>query len=247
MSAQRNAGNHFLASLSSQDNELLQAHLHHPKQLSTGTVIYDVDDTIPRVIFPYNGIISVVVALSGGQYIEAGMLGRNSVVGVGAALDGPTAFNRAIVQGDGTATAIDAAVLKRLADQSKTLRHSLVQHNHAAQAQTQQVAACNALHGLDERLCRWLLQSRDLLRSDILPLTQEFLSQMLGVQRSSVTMVARRLQEAGLISYRRGRIHVLDVEALQDACCECYQAINAHYSRLLDWSPDFDQRDPSSH
>jgi CRP-like cAMP-binding protein len=144
----KHAGNHFLASLSSQDNELLQAHLHHPQQLSTGTVIYDVDDTIPRVIFPYNGIISVVVALSGGQYIEAGMLGRNSVVGVAAALDGPTAFNRAIVQGDGTATAIDAAVLKRLADQSKTLRHSLVQHDHAAQAQTQQVAACPAHAGV---------------------------------------------------------------------------------------------------
>jgi hypothetical protein len=115
MSAQRNAGNHFLASLSSQDNELLQAHLHHPKQLSTGTVIYDVDDTIPRVIFPYNGIISVVVALSGGQYIEAGMLGRNSVVGVAAALDGPTAFNRAIVQGDSTKRWMEAISINRKA------------------------------------------------------------------------------------------------------------------------------------
>jgi DNA-binding transcriptional MocR family regulator len=87
-----------------------------------------------------------------------------------------------------------------------------------ASAQVQQVAACNALHELEERLSRWLLQTRDLLKSDTLPLTQEFLSQMLGVQRSSVTLVARKLQEAGLINYRRGHIHVLDVEALRESC-----------------------------
>jgi hypothetical protein len=104
-------------------------------------------------------------------------------------------------------------------------------------AQAQQVAACNAFHELEERLSRWLLQSRDLLQSDTLPLTQEFLSQMLGVQRSSVTIVARKLQEAGLINYRRGRIHVLDVEALHDSCCECYDAINGHFRRLTGWEP----------
>jgi Mn-dependent DtxR family transcriptional regulator len=99
------------------------------------------------------------------------------------------------------------------------------------------VAACNALHELEERLSRWLLQSRDLLQSDTLPLTQEFLSQMLGVQRSSVTFVAGKLQEAGLIRYRRGHIHVLDVEGLHDSSCECYGAINAHFLKLIGWSP----------
>lgn len=102
------------------------------------------------------------------------------------------------------------------------------------------MAACNALHELEERLSRWLLQSRDLLSSDTLPLTQEFLAQMLGVQRSSVTLVARKLQQAGLINYRRGRIHVLDVEGLQDSCCECYGAINAHFSRMIGWLPGVD-------
>jgi len=100
------------------------------------------------------------------------------------------------------------------------------------------VAACNALHELEERLSRWLLQTRDLCRSDTLPLTQEFLSQMLGVQRSSVTLVARKLQEGGLIGYRRGGINVLDVEGLQDSCCERYGAINAHFRRHVRWSPD---------
>jgi CRP-like cAMP-binding protein len=122
--------------------------------------------------------------------------------------------------------------------ESETLRVALVRNDQSASAQTQQVAACNALHELEERLSRWLLQTRDLLRSDTLPLTQEFLSQMLGVQRSSVTLVARKLQEAGLINYRRGRIHVLDVEGLQDSCCECYAAVNAHFQRLIGWSPN---------
>ena len=107
-------------------------------------------------------------------------------------------------------------MLKRLVRESETLRISLVRHDQIVCAHTQQVAACNALHELEERLSRWLLQTRDLLGSDTLPLTQEFLSQMLGVQRSSVTLVARKLQDAGLIRYRRGRIQVLDVEGLQE-------------------------------
>src|SRR5258708_22152535 len=106
---------------------------------------------------------------------------------------------------------IDAGVLKGLAGKSEALRIALVHHEHALAAQTQQVAACNALHELEERLSRWLLQSRDLLNSDTLPLTQEFLAQMLGVQRSSVTLVARKLQEAGFIRHPPGHIHVIDV------------------------------------
>ena len=134
-------------------------------------------------------------------------------------------------------------MLKRLARESETLRVALVRHEQAMNAQTNQVAACNALHELEERLSRWLLQTRDLCRSDTLHLPQEFLSQMLGVQRSSVTLVARKLQEGGLIRYRRGRINVLDVEGLQDSCCECYAAINKHFRRLVRWSPDDAERD----
>lgn len=108
-------------------------------------------------------------------------------------------------------------------------------------AQVQQVAACNALHSLEQRLSRWLLQARDLVNDDVLPLTQNFLSQMLGVHRSSLTLIARRLQEAGLINYHHGSIQIRDVEALKDVCCECYDVINAHFIRLVGWSP------PGSH
>lgn len=232
-----NSPNHFLASLSSRDSDLLRPHLK-AQQLRQGTVIYGAEETIEHVYFPHTGVVSFVVGLTSGQFVEAGMLGRNSVVGSAAPLDGAIALNRAVVQVESMGVTAETAVLKQLVKESETLRLALVRNDQSASAQTQQVAACNALHELEERLSRWLLQARDLLRSDTLPLTQEFLSQMLGVQRSSVTLVARKLQEAGLIHYRRGRIHVLDVEGLHDSCCECYGAINAHFQRLIGWSPN---------
>lgn len=238
-----NSPNHFLTSLSVEDRDLLLPHLK-PLQFPQGAALYRADDIISQVYFPLTGIISMIVGISTGQYVEAGMLGRNGVIGTSAALDGPQALNSAVAQVESTGMVIDARVLKGLAGKSETLRMALVHHERALSAQTQQVAACNALHELEERLSRWLLQSRDLLQSDTLPLTQEFLSQMLGVQRSSVTLIARKLQEAGLIRYRRGRIHVLDTEGLQDSSCECYAAVNAHFDKLIGWSPsDFRSRE----
>src|SRR3954466_5180310 len=232
-----NSPNHFLLSLSASDRDLIFPHLKKltaPREIA----IFKAEDTIERVYFPHSGIISLIVGLSSGQFVEAGVLGRNGVIGAGAALDGQVAFKTAISQAEGAGTVIDASRLKRLARDSEAIRIALVRQEHVLAAQTQQVAACNALHELEERLSRWLLQSRDLLSSDTLPLTQEFLAQMLGVQRSSVTLVARKLQQAGLINYRRGRIHVLDVEGLQDSSCECYAAINRHFQRLIGWSPN---------
>ena len=234
-----NSPNHFLASLSADDKKLISSHLK-PLHLPHGAIFYKAEGTIERVYFPDAGIVSLIVGVSSGQFVEAGVLGRNGVIGAGAALDGQLAFNTAISQAEGAGTVIDASVLKRLARESEAIRIALVRQEHVLAAQTQQVAACNALHELEERLSRWLLQSRDLLSSDTLPLTQEFLAQMLGVQRSSVTLVARKLQQAGLINYRRGRIHLLDVEGLQDSCCECYGAINAHFSRMIGWLPGVD-------
>ena len=167
------------------------------------------------------------------------MLGRNGVIGAGAALDGQLRSTRPSAKP--RARERDRRLRAETARQGKRDDpHCIGAAGHVLAAQTQQVAACNALHELEERLSRWLLQSRDLLSSDTLPLTQEFLAQMLGVQRSSVTLVARKLQEAGLINYRRGRIHVLDVEGLQDSCCECYGAINAHFRPVIGWSPGLD-------
>ena len=231
-----NSPNHFLSSLSSHDRDLLQRHAR-PLKLAQGTALFRADDPIPSIYFPHSGVISMIVGVTSGQYVEAGMLGRNGVIGAGAALDGPEALNAAIAQVESAGVVIDAKVLKGLADENELLRMALVHQERALYAQTQQVVACNALHELEERLSRWLLQARDLVQSDTLPLTQEFLSQMLGVQRSSVTLVARKLQAAGLITYRRGHIHVLDADGLQDSCCECYAAINLHFNKLIGWSP----------
>lgn len=185
--------------------------------LPQNAIFFRAEDTISRVYFPHSGVVSLVVGLADGQFVEAGVFGRNGVIGVTALLDGPVALNQAIGQVAGAGLVGDAKALKRLAEASETLRESLVQHEQITFAQVQQVAACNAAHTLEERLCRWLLQTRDLLESDELPLTQEFLSQMLSVQRSSVTLVARRLQEAGLLKsdlhLRRTNIFLLRAAA----------------------------------
>src|SRR4051812_31960421 len=231
-----NLRNHFLVSLPAQDSDLLRPHLRE-QPLTQRSVLFRAQEQMERVYFPTEGVISLVVALSDGFMVEAGMFGSNSVVGGGSALDGRLAINQAIVQVEGTSLTVDSGVLRMLASESDTLRAGLMRHELMNLALTQQVAACNARHELDERLCRWLLQTRDLVDSDTLPLTQEFLAQMLGVQRSSVTIIARKLQESGLIKYRRGHIQVLDAIHLGDAACECYSTINHHFERLIGWRP----------
>jgi CRP-like cAMP-binding protein len=234
--------NHFLASLSPPDNDFLRPHLKQ-HQLTLGSVLFRAEEQIGRVYFPSSGIISLGVGLSDGSMVEAGMSGKNSVVGGGAALDGRVAVNQAIVQAVGSSLTIDTGVLSNFVTESETLRAALMRHELMSYAHTQQIAACNARHETEERLCRWLMQTRDLLESDTLLLTQEFLAQMLGVQRSSVTLIARRLQESGLIKYRRGHIHVLDAEHLQEASCECYATINRHFERLIGWRPQVGRQD----
>jgi CRP-like cAMP-binding protein len=231
-----NIPNHFLASLSPSDSDLLRPQLRQ-ENLTIRSVLFRPEEQIPRVYFPTVGIISLAVPLSDGFMVEAGMFGRNGVIGGGSALDGRVAINQAIVQSAGSSLTIDTGVLRRFASESDTLRPALMRYELASYAMTQQLAACNARHELEERLCRWLTQTRDLLGSDTLPLTQEFLAQMLGVQRSSLTLIARKLQESGLITYRRGHIQVVDAVHLQEASCECYGVINHHFERLIGWRP----------
>jgi hypothetical protein len=173
------------------------------------------------------------------------MFGRNSVIGGGATLDGSISLNQAIGQAAGVGAMAECSILRQLVTKSESLRWMFVRHEHMAYAHAQQVAACNAVHEVEKRLSRWLLQARDLLQSDDLPLTQEFLSVMLGVQRSSVTIAARHLQDAGLIDYRRGLINILNVEHLRDYCCECYAALNDHFSHLTGWVANVEARGAS--
>jgi DNA-binding transcriptional regulator YhcF (GntR family) len=178
------------------------------------------------------------VSLSSGEMVEAAMVGRDGVVGASAALDGRVSLSRGIVQLAGAAVVCDLEALKAAALQSPKLLSLLIRHEQTVYAQAQQSAACFATHNVQARLCRWLLRARDLSGGDTLLFTQEYLAEMLGVRRTSVTLVAHTLQAAGFIKYARGKIQILNAEALEDSACECYETVKRHYESLLGVTAD---------
>src|SRR4051794_1443861 len=161
------------------------------------------------------------------------MVGKDGVVGASSAIDGKTAINSAVVQLPGDAIVCDANAFKGAVLQSQTLFSMIIRHEQTVFLQSQQSTACMASHDIEARLCRWLLRARDLWEGDHLPFTQEFLAQMLGVRRTSVSTVAHTLQRAGMIRYSRGKIQIIDVNGLQQSACECYGSVKNYYERLL--------------
>ncbi len=226
------SSNFLLASLPAADIAVLLPHLK-TVDLTQGKVLFEIGDTIHQVYFPHSGVVSLVVPLASGETIESAMIGRESVVGGSSGLNGQVSVCKAIVQIAGTASVLDAAKFRGLADASVVCRTALFKHEQLILVQAQQSAACNASHTVEARLARWLLRCRDLQGSDDLVLTQEFLGQMLGVRRTSVSVVANTLQQAGLVRYSRGHIRILDLEGLQETACECYQTVKLHSDRLL--------------
>jgi len=215
-----------LASLPSADFELLRPHLK-TIELVHATVLFDAGDAIKRVYFPHTGIISLVVALKDGQTIEVAMIGFDSIVGASVALGRGFALNKGIVQASSIASILDASRLRKATEANVALRETLFRHEQAVLARAQQSAASNATHTVEARLARWLLRSHDLLGGATLPLTQEFLGQMLSVRRTSVSLVAKTLQKAELIKYGRGRIQITDLRGLKNVACECNAAVKA--------------------
>jgi CRP-like cAMP-binding protein len=224
--------NRLLASLSAQDFALLGPHLQ-TVDLVQEAILVAAGEPITRVIFPHSGVISLVVSLAGGETVEVASIGCDSLFGAAAALDGQISLTDAIVQLAGTASTLAVAHLRSAAERSIAFRTALMRHEQALFAQAQQSAACNASHPVEARLARWLLRMRDLTGSDQLPLTQDFLAQMIGVKRNSVSGVAHTLQRAGIISYNRGHITIVDPEGLRKLSCECYIAVGTQYDRLL--------------
>jgi CRP-like cAMP-binding protein len=196
-------------------------------------VLFEAGDTIDATCFPTSAVISIVVTLSSGQVVEAAIVGRDGVIGASAALDGRMALNRAVIQLSGEAMVCSLAGLRGAAMQSQSLLSLLIRHEQTLYAQAQQSTACMAAHHVDARLCRWLLRSRDLSQSDTLLFTQELLAEMLGVNRTGVTVVAHTLQRAGIIKYTGGKIRITNLEGLQDAACECYETVKSQYQGLL--------------
>jgi CRP-like cAMP-binding protein len=229
--------NFVLASLSAADIGVLQPHLRFV-ELPQETVLFEAGDTISQVVFPHAGIVSLVVDLSSGEMIEAAMIGREGLVGGLSALDTQISVSRAVVQVAGAASTLDVEHVRQRAERSVDFRTMLVRHEQVLLAQSQQSAACNAVHTLEARLSRWLLRCRDLLGSEDIALTQEFLAQMLGVRRTSVSIVANTLQQAGFIKYRRGHIRVLSLEGLRESACECYETVKLVSDRLIGPPPE---------
>ena len=228
--------NRLLASLSSKVAQAIRPHLR-PVHLAQQKILYETGDAMIDAYFPTSAIVSLVVGLSTGEMVEVAMVGRDGVVGASSAFDGKTSLCRAIVQLTGDAFACETGALRAAATQSQSLLSILIRHEQTVYAQALQSTACMAAHDVEARLCRWLLRARDLAQSDVLQFTQEFLAEMLGVRRTSVTATAMRLQQAGMIQYSRGKIQILDIEALADTACECYATINAHYRTLLGAPP----------
>jgi CRP-like cAMP-binding protein len=224
--------NLLLEALPAAERQALASHLL-PVNLRQQQILFDVRDAVEQIYFPIDAVVSLVIPLSTGEIIETAMVGRDGVVGAAAALNGRPSLNRAIIQIGGQSLACAIGPLKAILNEHSSIRSLIGAHEQALFAQAQQCAACNATHVIETRLSKWLLRAADLCGSDELPLTQEYIAQMLGVRRTSVTMVARTLQHAGLIRYRRGHIKLVDVPALRESACECYETVKVNHQEVV--------------
>ena len=214
--------NRLLASLPSQDFERLNGSLTSVS-LPQGQVLSEPGDEVDQIYFPHSGMISLLVVLKDGHAIECATIGREGVVGATAGLGLHRSIARAVIQLPMMASKISATAFRNAVKDSKPLRDLITKHQETMLMQAQVTAGCNALHAVEARLARWILQSRDRADGDTVALTQEFLSEMLAVRRTSVSEVAQKLQDAKLIRYSRGVIEVLDPKRLEQKACECYR------------------------
>jgi len=207
--------------------ELVRLKLHQ--------VVHEAGETVKSGYFVNSGMMSVLAVQRDGKSVEVGLIGNEGFVGLPLLVGYRTSPTRVVTQGDGTAYRCEAGALQQLFPQCPVLVQQLNRFAQRLAMQTTQLAACNRLHDVEERLARWILMTQDRIRTDNLPLTQEFLSQMLGTRRSSVTVSAGLLQKAGLISYTRGHVTILNRKRLEDAACECYGIVQ---KQLVDWDDE---------
>jgi CRP-like cAMP-binding protein len=224
--------NRLLAALEPDDFAWLEPHLE-VVSLSRGTVLYETDETIRTAYFPHDSMVSLVTVLEEGGSVEMAVFGREAVVGFSSALVTRQSFGRFVVQLPGSASRMTIERLHEIVAARPAVRELLLRFTEALLRQTFQTVACNAVHSVEARCCRWILSTHDRIDQDTLPLTHEFLAEMLGVQRSTVSVVTRALQTAGLIIQRRGEFAVTDRAGLEEVTCECYGVIRETFSRLL--------------
>jgi CRP-like cAMP-binding protein len=216
--------NRILAALRPEELARVKPHLEHVR-LTQGATLYSAGDTVRRVYFINAGMVSLVAVTADGSATEVGMIGDEGMAGIAAVLKNDTSPYDVVVQLAGAALRMRADLLKVEFERRGVLHDMLLRYMHMLLKQISQSAVCNRFHTVEERLCRWLLISSDRSHLSTLFLTQEFLSQMIGAPRTSVTITARALQRQGFINYSRGKIQILDREAMTAASCECYGVV----------------------
>jgi CRP-like cAMP-binding protein len=223
--------NKLLASLPRGHFNLLAPNLT-TVSLPQGSVALETGEEVDQVYFPHGGMMSLLAVMRDGKAIETATVGREGVIGAMAGLGLYRSLVRIVVQLPMTASKIASPHFRKAVAGSDVLRNLCIQYNEVLLTQARITAACNALHPVEARFCRWLLQSADRAASDTVPLTQELLAEMLGVRRTSVTEVAGKIQSEGVITYTRGIIKIIDRVGLEQLSCECYQTLLDHAATL---------------
>jgi CRP-like cAMP-binding protein len=224
--------NHLLDALPAPEAERWMP-LLESVDLPLGHVLYESGAALDHVYFPTNAIISLLYVMENGASAEIAVVGNEGILGVSLFMGGESTPSRAVVQSAGHGFRLKANILKEEFNRAGPVLHLLLRYTQALITQMAQTAVCNRHHTLDQQLCRWLLLSLDRLEGNQLVMTQELIANMLGVRREGVTEGAVKLQRAGLISYIRGHITVLDRAGLEKRSCECYSVVKKEYDRLL--------------
>ncbi len=224
--------NKLLAGLPRDQFSLIAPHLT-TATYAQNIILCDIGDEVEHVYFPHDGMISLLAVMRDGKAIETATVGREGVVGGMAGLGLHRSLVRVMVQLPMTASRIASSQFRKASVGSEAMRNLSINYNEILLTQARVTAACNALHPVEARFCRWLLQSADRAEGDVVALTQELLAEMLGVRRTSVTEVAGKMQAEGVITYSRGVIRIVDRPSLERLSCECYATLVEHEATLI--------------
>jgi CRP-like cAMP-binding protein len=224
--------NQLFGALETRSRKRIESHLE-PIRLKLGAVVCEAGGLLKHAYFPQGTVLSLLTVLENGSAIETANIGREGAFGLFAAMYSRVSFNRCIVQLEGHMARCPIELLQSEFKTSEHVRDLFVSYSETLLSQVQQTVACNAMHTTEERMCRWLLMMHDRAEGEFLTYTHEFLAHILGANRKSVTLAAQSMQTAGLISYRRGTIQVLDRKGIEEASCECYAIVRERFDAFL--------------
>jgi CRP-like cAMP-binding protein len=230
LETQESVGNYLLCALSTEERARLRL---RDVTFTLGDVVYECDERIDYAYFPTTCVVSCLYTMRDGSTAEMAMTGNDGIIGIASFLGGGTVPHRAVAQIGGHALKIPAKALQEEFARGGPLQHILLRYTQALITQISQTAVCNRLHPLEQRLCRWLLLCHDRVNGSEILMTQEFIANMVGGRRESVTVAAGHLQDAGLIQYSRGRIKIVDRKGLEAMVCECYKIVKNELNRLV--------------